>query len=59
MKPLRGLLPFAVLIAVWWGIKIGAEVPDKLLATPQAVWTSFVGLVSHGILLNMPARACV
>src|ERR1700709_1613279 len=50
LTPLRVLLPFAVLVAIWWGIKTGAEVPDKLLVAPPAVWASFVYLVTHGIL---------
>jgi taurine transport system permease protein len=50
LAPLRVLMPFAVLVAIWWGIKSGAEVPDKLLVAPPAVWASFVYLVTHGIL---------
>ncbi len=50
LTPFRVLLPFAVLIAVWWGIKTGGDVPDNLLAAPPAVWSSFAGLVTHGIL---------
>lgn len=47
---LRVLVPFVALVAVWWAIKDGAGVPDKLLVAPPAVWASFVVLVSHGIL---------
>jgi taurine transport system permease protein len=50
LAPLRVLMPFAVLVAIWWGIKSGAQVPDKLLVAPPAVWASFVYLVTHGIL---------
>lgn len=48
----RVLLPFAVLVALWWAIKTGLEVPDTLLAMPPAVWDSFVLLVTHGILAD-------
>jgi taurine transport system permease protein len=47
---MRVLVPFVVLVAVWWGIKVFAAVPDQLLVAPPAVWASFVYLVTHGIL---------
>jgi taurine transport system permease protein len=47
---MRVLVPFIVLVAVWWGIKVFAGVPDQLLVAPPAVWASFVYLVTHGIL---------
>src|ERR1700709_748368 len=50
LTPLRVLLPFAVLVAIWWGIKTGAEVPDTVLVDAPPVWASFVYLVTHGIL---------
>jgi len=49
-RDLRVLLPFILLIAVWWGIKAGADVSDRLLVSPPAVWSSFSYLVTHGIL---------
>ena len=49
-RDLRVLLPFILLIAVWWGIKAGADVSDRLLVSPPAVWSSFTYLVTHGIL---------
>ena len=49
-RDLRVLLPFILLIAVWWGIKAGADVSDRLLVSPPAVWSSFAYLVTHGIL---------
>jgi NitT/TauT family transport system permease protein/taurine transport system permease protein len=52
LAPFRVLLPFAVLVAVWWGIKTGGDVPDKLLVAPPAVWASFGYLVTHGILAD-------
>jgi taurine transport system permease protein len=50
LAPLRVLLPFAVLVAAWWGLKVEAQVPDTLLVAPPAVWSSFVYLITHGIL---------
>jgi taurine transport system permease protein len=48
--PLRVLLPFAVLVAAWWGLKVEGNVPDTLLVAPPAVWGSFIYLITHGIL---------
>ena len=50
MREFRILLPFAMLIALWWAIKDGLSVSDSLLADPPHVWTSFVWLVTHGVL---------
>ena len=52
-SPLRGLrilLPFAALVAVWWTIKIGADLSDEVLVSPPRVWAAFANLVSHGVL---------
>ena len=52
-SPLRGLrilLPFAALVAVWWTIKIGADLSDEVLVSPPRVWAAFANLVSHGLL---------
>jgi ABC-type nitrate/sulfonate/bicarbonate transport system permease component len=46
----RILPPFVVLIAIWWGIKDGAGISDRLLAAPPQVWDAFVILVTHGVL---------
>jgi taurine transport system permease protein len=50
LRELRILLPFAVLIALWWAIKDGAGISDQLLASPPRVWDAFVYLITHGVL---------
>lgn len=59
-KPLGGLsvlLPFAAVIAVWWAIKDGAGLDDRILASPPqaaaAAWT----LVTRGILAEYAATS--
>jgi taurine transport system permease protein len=47
---LRILLPFAVLVAIWWAIKAGGDFPDNLLVSPLQAWNAFVHLVSHGVI---------
>jgi NitT/TauT family transport system permease protein/taurine transport system permease protein len=53
--PLRGLkilLPFAALIAVWWGIKLAYDLPDRVLVSPARVWDALYVLFSHGVLID-------
>ena len=50
LRALRILIPFAVAIALWWGIKDGAGVSNTLLASPPQVWTAFIYLATHGVL---------
>ena len=49
---LKILLPFAVLVAVWWAIKAAGDIPDNLLVSPLQAWNAFVHLVSHGVSLE-------
>jgi ABC-type nitrate/sulfonate/bicarbonate transport system permease component len=44
------LLPFVVLVLIWWAVKVGADLSDQILVTPLAVWNAFVHLVTHGVL---------
>lgn len=50
LRDLRVLLPFMLLIAVWWAIKSGLDISDKLVVAPPQVWMSFTVLVARGIL---------
>jgi taurine transport system permease protein len=44
------LLPFAVLIAIWWTIHAVGDFPENVLVSPAAVWRAFVYLVTHGVM---------
>ena len=46
------LLPFAVLIAIWWGIKIAFGLSDRVLVSPPDVLTALWTLFSRGILAD-------
>jgi len=51
--PFRGLkilLPFAVLILMWWAIWASGTYSAQVLVSPPAVWNTFVYLVTHGVL---------
>ena len=44
------LLPFCLLVALWWAIHAGGDFPDNVLVSPLAAWRAFVHLVTHGVL---------
>jgi taurine transport system permease protein len=50
VRDLKILLPFALLVAIWWAIKAGGDISDSLLVSPLQVWVAFVHLTSHGVL---------
>jgi len=47
---LKILLPFAVLVAIWWAIKAAGDIPDNLLVSPLQAWNAFVHLVTYGVM---------
>ncbi len=47
---LQILLPFALLVAIWWAIKATGDFPENVLVSPLQVWRAFVHLVSHGVM---------
>jgi ABC-type nitrate/sulfonate/bicarbonate transport system permease component len=52
-QSLRGvkiLLPFAVLVAIWWAIKASGDFPDNVLVSPLQAWHAFVHLTTYGVL---------
>ncbi|MCC7347783.1 MAG: ABC transporter permease [Variibacter sp.] len=44
------LLPFAVLVALWWTIQAAGDFPDNVLVSPLAAWRAFEHLVRHGVM---------
>jgi taurine transport system permease protein len=53
MHGLRGfriLLPFALLIAIWWAVYASGDFPENVLVSPLAAWNAFVHLTTHGVL---------
>jgi NitT/TauT family transport system permease protein/taurine transport system permease protein len=50
LRPFKILLPFAVLVAVWWAIQASGDFADDVLVSPLRVWNAFVYLVSHGVM---------
>jgi NitT/TauT family transport system permease protein/taurine transport system permease protein len=50
LRRLKILLPFALLIAVWWAIKASGDFSDSVLVSPLQAWHAFVHLATHGVL---------
>jgi NitT/TauT family transport system permease protein/taurine transport system permease protein len=50
LRPFKILLPFALLVAVWWAIQASGDFADDVLVSPLRVWNAFVYLVSHGVM---------
>jgi taurine transport system permease protein len=50
LTSLRILLPFALLVLVWWAVKASGDFPENVLVSPAAAWRAFVYLVTHGVM---------
>jgi NitT/TauT family transport system permease protein/taurine transport system permease protein len=54
-RPLRVfaiLAPFAALVAAWWLVKRGFDLPDQVLVSPARVGDALSLLVSRGVLID-------
>jgi taurine transport system permease protein len=49
---LKILLPFVMLVAIWWAIKATGDFPDRVLVSPPQVFDAFIVLVSRGVLAD-------
>jgi NitT/TauT family transport system permease protein/taurine transport system permease protein len=47
---LKVLVPFALIVAIWWAIYATHDFPPNVLASPAMVWRTFVHLTIHGVL---------
>jgi len=47
---LKILLPFCLLVLIWWAVKASGDFPENVLVSPLAVWRAFVYLVTHGVM---------
>ena len=50
LTSLKILLPFALLVLIWWAVKQSGDFPENVLVSPLAVWRAFVYLVTHGVM---------
>jgi taurine transport system permease protein len=60
LKPFSGfrvLLPFSVVVAIWWAIKWGWDLDDRVLASPYQVAVAAVQLANRGILADYAATS--
>jgi taurine transport system permease protein len=50
LRAAKPLLPFLMLVAVWWAIKASGDFSDRVLVSPPQVWQAFRNLVSLGVI---------
>ena len=54
---MKFLAPFAALVAVWWAIKAGFDLPDRVLVSPYQVLVTFWNLLARGVLADYAATS--
>jgi taurine transport system permease protein len=54
---LRFFLPFVLLAVLWWAIKVGFDLSDRVLASPGQVMSSLWTLFTRGILADYAATS--
>src|SRR5437764_1494600 len=52
LRGIRVLLPFVLLVVVWWAIKASGDFPDRVLVSPLQVWHALTGLISRGVIAD-------
>jgi len=50
LRAIKFLLPFIILIAIWWAVKLARNFPEQVLVSPARVWDTLVVLSEHGVL---------
>jgi len=50
LRGLKILLPFALLVAIWWAVNAAGDFPQTLLVSPLQAWRAFIQLASHGVM---------
>lgn len=50
LRAAKFLLPFIILVGIWWAVELAGNFPDRVLVSPARVWDTFVILSEHGIL---------
>lgn len=51
------LAPFALLVAIWWAVKAGFDLPDRVLVSPYQVLITFWNLLARGVLADYAATS--
>jgi taurine transport system permease protein len=49
-RAVKFLLPFIILIGIWWAVELAGNFPDRVLVSPARVWDTLVVLSEHGVL---------
>jgi NitT/TauT family transport system permease protein/taurine transport system permease protein len=49
-RAVKFLLPFIILIGIWWAVELAGNFSDRVLVSPARVWDTLVVLSEHGVL---------
>jgi ABC-type nitrate/sulfonate/bicarbonate transport system, permease component len=49
-RAVKFLLPFIILIGIWWAVELAGNFPERVLVSPARVWDTLVVLSEHGVL---------
>jgi NitT/TauT family transport system permease protein/taurine transport system permease protein len=49
-RAVKFLLPFTILIGIWWAVELAGNFSDRVLVSPARVWDTLVVLSEHGVL---------
>ena len=50
LRVFKFLLPFIILVGIWWAVELAGNFPDRILVSPARVWDTLIVLSEHGIL---------
>ena len=50
LRAVKFLLPFIILIGIWWAVELAGNFPERVLVSPARVWDTLVVLSEHGVL---------
>ena len=50
LRAVKFLLPFIILVGIWWAVKLAGNFPERVLVSPARVWDTLVVLSEHGVL---------
>jgi len=50
LRTVKFLLPFIVLVGIWWAVELAGNFPERVLVSPARVWDTLIVLSEHGVL---------
>jgi NitT/TauT family transport system permease protein/taurine transport system permease protein len=50
LRTVKFLLPFIILVGIWWAVELAGNFPERVLVSPARVWDTLIVLSEHGVL---------